>query len=258
VPSQLVPLLSELFGPRRLQVYNFGRGYFFSSQERILLEKLLSEGQRPQVAIFIDGLNDFFTTSGMPDNSLELAKMMDERENPPPPAGFEGLALVRLLSGSGTKAPRFRLPPDNPSLSDPTEKLDAQAKLALILRRYFLNVKMIRATCTAFGIDCYFVWQPVPSYHYDPSFHRFAKMTRPAELGLGLTKDGYPLLEGYLASGGFPGAPESMDSRFIDCADIQKNVHEALYVDMWHYSGQGTALLARCIRDGMSRQRASR
>src|SRR5262245_57010365 len=47
---------------RPVAVYNFGRGYYYSTQERILFEQLLSAGYVPDMAIFVDGMNDFYHT----------------------------------------------------------------------------------------------------------------------------------------------------------------------------------------------------
>src|SRR5688500_605353 len=42
-----------------VSIYNFGRGFYFSSQERILFEQLLLAGRRPALAVFFAGLDDF-------------------------------------------------------------------------------------------------------------------------------------------------------------------------------------------------------
>src|SRR6185369_12207002 len=57
IASQLQPLLAR--HGRDVAVYNFGRGYYYSTQERILYEQLLAGGFVPALAVFIDGLNDF-------------------------------------------------------------------------------------------------------------------------------------------------------------------------------------------------------
>jgi hypothetical protein len=61
--SQLQPLLRQKLG-RPVVVYNFGQSKYGSTQERLLFEKLLLEGQKPDMAIFVDGLNDFQFTWG--------------------------------------------------------------------------------------------------------------------------------------------------------------------------------------------------
>ena len=51
---------------RKVNVYNFGRGFYYSTQERILFEVLLSSGYVPDMAVFLDGLNDFYHYDGNP------------------------------------------------------------------------------------------------------------------------------------------------------------------------------------------------
>ena len=51
----------QRYSARPVRVYNFGVGWYFSTQERLLLEKLLVQGHVPDIAVFVDGLND--TTS---------------------------------------------------------------------------------------------------------------------------------------------------------------------------------------------------
>ena len=58
IASYLQQYLNEKLG-RNVRVYNFGRGFYYLSQERVLYEQLLTSGFVPDIAIFIDGLNDF-------------------------------------------------------------------------------------------------------------------------------------------------------------------------------------------------------
>ena len=41
-------------------IYNFGRGRYGSSEEMLLFMRLIFEGHRPDIAIFVDGINDFY------------------------------------------------------------------------------------------------------------------------------------------------------------------------------------------------------
>jgi hypothetical protein len=58
VASHLQAFLSGAGLLKEVRVYNFGRGSYYSTQERILFEKLVGAGFRPDLAVFIDGLND--------------------------------------------------------------------------------------------------------------------------------------------------------------------------------------------------------
>ena len=62
---------------RDVRVYNFGRGYYYSTQERILYEELLASGFVPHMAIFIDGMNDFGHRSNEPLLTDRLREFVD-------------------------------------------------------------------------------------------------------------------------------------------------------------------------------------
>jgi lysophospholipase L1-like esterase len=74
-PCALEVELRSLSG-RPVRVYNFGCGYYYSTQEVLLLELLLLEGIKPDMAIFLDGLNDAhpFTADDTPRFTDELGK----------------------------------------------------------------------------------------------------------------------------------------------------------------------------------------
>ena len=56
---------------------------------------------------------------------------------------------------------------------DPTsEALLAANNPAYVVNRYKSNLRIIRSVCREYGIECYFVWHPVPFYKYDRSLHR--------------------------------------------------------------------------------------
>ena len=59
IPSFLQEELS-LYSRKPVCLYNFGTSNYYSTQERICLEQLLSKGLKPDIAIFLDGLNDFW------------------------------------------------------------------------------------------------------------------------------------------------------------------------------------------------------
>ncbi|MGO9572385.1 MAG: SGNH/GDSL hydrolase family protein, partial [Desulfomonilaceae bacterium] len=61
-------------------VYNFGRGSYFCVQERVLFEKLLLSGFVPDMAVFIDGLNDLVLLE--PARTKDLRRFMEEAEIP--------------------------------------------------------------------------------------------------------------------------------------------------------------------------------
>src|SRR5262245_40303253 len=62
-------------GGRPVRVYNFARCGYYSTQERILFERLVVAGQAPDAAVFLDGLNDF----SMPDDVPIVSPWLEGR-----------------------------------------------------------------------------------------------------------------------------------------------------------------------------------
>jgi hypothetical protein len=67
----------RLIGGKQVRAYNFGRAFYFSTQERILFQQLLLNGSVPDFAIFIDGLNEFFMEDGRPFGWNRFARVFD-------------------------------------------------------------------------------------------------------------------------------------------------------------------------------------
>jgi hypothetical protein len=222
---------------RRPSVYNFSRGHYNSTQERILFEKLLTEGHVPDMALFLDGQNQFFYYS---DNGTALS------------SDFEAL-LRGDLGGLFLKELRKRFPALR-SLRDVRKRIKRlytrgaglqrrergapdPAGLMKVIERYLLNKRMIEAVGSAFNVQTVFAWEPCPGYAYDLSLHPFVKG------GFGRTgyaRQGYPLMKEYVEH-------HDLGNHFLWCAEIGKDAKEPLYVDLAHYSPRMCALFAEVV-----------
>jgi len=211
-----------------VNVYNFGRAYYYSSQEVVLFLRLLAAGHVPSVAVFLDGLNDARYVDDQPMYSNRVREMM---------RGRNGISFP-FARGQG---------------EDPAEVSAAEAdpgSLAeKVVQRYRANMQLAAALAGAYGVRVAFVWQPIPSYKYDLQHHRF--------------KDG-----GFRRHPNAPAVYERMNDRrrswaregsFIWCADLQEDAPESFYVDEVHYNATlarrladriGEALLARGLTPG--------
>ena len=78
IPSYMQEYLRNGTG-KNICVYNFGRSHYFSTQERILFEKLLVEKNRPNAVVFIDGLNDFYYANSNPEFTPEFGEYVNAR-----------------------------------------------------------------------------------------------------------------------------------------------------------------------------------
>ena len=185
---------------QNVKVYNFGRAYYYSTQERILWEKLLSGGYVPDLAVFVDGMNDFYFVG----HELQFIPTLSE----------SGIQLMRDLARS---LPLYRAAPRLKAMFTKTAAAkketpvpDRSDKLVDAISRYLQNKMMIEAISREVGSRALFVWQPVPNYRYDLNYHLF--------------KDGIPRLHMF-AEQGYPLMRKLVDKNplenFAWCADIR-------------------------------------
>lgn len=239
VPSRLQDLLRSEHGISA-NVYNFGRGSYFSVQERILFERLLLAGFVPDIAIFIDGLNDLTVYDGQPARTQDLRAFMDEGEQSLFREVIKELPLAKALkvithtedSGRVNIQARFQAA----SPSEQTRLLQG------VVDRYFANMRITEALAKDYGVIPVFVWQPVPVFRYDGQYSVFGRFDYEGKLPT--VRSGYELMAQEFAN-------KQPGRNAIWAADIQQNLKKPLYVDAVHYSPEMTEILARFILDEM-------
>lgn len=241
--------LQELFPKTGLKkiplVYNFGRGHYYSTHERILFEQLVAKGYVPDIAIFLDGLNEFFFYE---DDGTVLSERFEQllrgdvrklylrelRKRSP---------VLRTLRDTRKNVKRF-FTKDIVKTRRERHVADP-ARLQQIIDRYIANKKLIEAVGKAFKVTTVFAWEPVSTYGYDLALHPFAKE------GFGkqeYSRSGYPLMAEYVQS-------HDLGNNFIWCADIGENATHPLYVDLTHYSPRMSEMLAQTIYDFLRARR---
>jgi len=235
VASHLQDFLGRQSG-RDVKVYNFGSGYFFSTQERTQFLNLLAEGVMPHVAIFIDGVNDLLMDSGEPWCTDDVRKLWDD-----PARSVAGervvtqLPLTRFIDS--IKRRLGRNPPAKATLK--SHSYDDTKKLAASLDRYAQNKRLIEAAAAAYGVRPVFVWQPMPAYRYQFRNDRSGRIRGWAPPG---TEVGYSMMARIVKEN-----PKDYDQNFLWLADIQEQCKEAIYVDSFHYTGKFSDVIAVAI-----------
>ena len=200
-------------------IYNFARTAYFSSQERVLFQRLLSAGFVPNVAVFVDGLNEFLFADGRTLLDFRFKSFMDGKPESTTSAAIPMVQAARRLSARWSK-------PNSQS------QAVAQADSALVqgaVDRYMANKRMIELIAAGFGVRILFVWQPVPTYNYDLQYHRFVQKSGGTWQHEQRCASGYPLMENLRAQG-------KLGSDVLWLADLQQDKHENLYVDNIHYT----------------------
>jgi lysophospholipase L1-like esterase len=219
IPAYIQGLLQSSTS-RRVCVYNFGRRGYFSTQERILCEQLLRDGARPNLVIFLDGLNDF--VFGVDPNSLPQNR---DDSLTPPSSGNQLVAFLESLPVGEVAQTLSRKYIPSPKSAPP---LDWQTADPIAIDRYVWNKSAIGSICKSMGIATVFVFQPTPIYEYDLTGH-ILKITDWTLPGDQYTIRGYPLMAQYVKD-------HDMGDDFLWLADMQQGIHKLLYVDKWHYS----------------------
>lgn len=237
LPSSLQVHLERRYPSRCLAVSNYGQGYFFSSQELLLLIKLLKEGHIPDWAIFVDGANDTYQLSAqrdVPYFSDAVRSLWDARTRGPacPRVDWSWLPAVQLASAIRDRIwgapPRPRLASDDPVFVPDSERSGIYAA-----ERYKQNVRMIRALCAEYRVQCRFVWQPT-FLNYDRAFHPAFPYRGEVPKFWG---DAYETVRQWGAE----------DVLYL--GDMFQGVREKVFVDNVHYNEKWTGEIASRIAD---------
>jgi hypothetical protein len=236
IPSFLQEKLPADVGGRRVRVFNFGRASYYSTQERILFEQLLASGQRPNLAIFIDGLNEFLYADDAPRFSEQLEQLFNGGLRDYRPLGILGeLPVIQKLEKLQRSVSRLAAGARRSGKPVPTQSEEQLKVLAnRACEHYLNNLRLVEAVAERFQVKAAFVWQPVPAYKYDLAYHPFRE---PAVGNHACSAIGYPLMALRVAT-----HPPAVN--FLWGADLQENRHEPLYVDAVHYSPKMCELLA--------------
>lgn len=232
IASYLQEYLTQKTG-RDVRIYNFGRGYYYSTQERLLYEQLLTTGFVPDVAIFIDGLNDF----AFPDQPMftdQFVKIFSSNTFIMSKKIISLTPLGQVAIQLGDRITQLIHKGENNNLNQ-SKKQDNIDNDNKVINRYLINKKFIEATSNIYGVKTFFIWQPHPRYSCGNGYYPFAE----GELK-GVNHSGYISMANYIKE-------NPMGSNFIWCADIQKDLKQPLYVDQNHYSAHFSKILAEAI-----------
>jgi hypothetical protein len=256
IPSYLQAEFVRRATGRPIRVYNFGRGSYFTTQERILFQQLLLSKAVPDMVIFLDGVNDFYFFDGRPSIAGFYQQALDAHNRENHEAKQNRLAakpkwqklqefvlslpIVRAFDVIGETLAKQSAAADEvlyrPIAVDPEALVPA-------MDRYLENKRQIEALCREYGIRAVFVWQPTPAYKYDLQYHialnRHYGLGGHARSGIG-----YELMAKRLET-------HPPGDNFIWLADIQENEHKPLYLDSMHYTSGFSEVIARHIADAM-------
>lgn len=210
-------------------VVNFGRGYFYSAQENLLLKQLLAVGLAPSKVVFLDGINErcnidiYQTEMGKLFNTAQVATDW-KTTNIYRPVKY--LVYNILLKIGGTFGHSAIFEPDVMRLA--CSRFGADRKLAEVLRASLIERRLL---CEQYGLECVTFVQPFAGVH---GIHADKKVLND-DVRL-MLKSHYDALKGVFAEIGAVS--------LVDVLDAKKT---QAYVDNVHYSASANKLIADAI-----------
>ena len=151
IPSYFVDEYKKRYpNAKSIKVVNYGCPNYYSYQELMLFTKLLIEEHKPDIAVFFDGLNDFWF--GKMNYSSESFYSFYFRKSyfaARPPSTSDKWFVDSLQN-------LFKTPAG----------LTEQQFSDKLISNYFKNIESIKRMATVTGTKTFFFCQPTPFYHY--------------------------------------------------------------------------------------------
>ncbi len=160
IPSHIQKYLSKLYPDKNINVFNFGRAYYNSTQELSLLLKLIRNQNVPDIAIFIDGLNE---GQKVPYFTREMRKLFKAYN-------YDKFERFRIFI---SKLSLMRVA--NKLMYDGTDNQDYRTNMVPedTVKTYLTNKKTINSLSNIFNFKTYFFIQPIPGYRNNFLNHIF-------------------------------------------------------------------------------------
>ncbi|HEY3997899.1 MAG TPA: SGNH/GDSL hydrolase family protein [Candidatus Xenobia bacterium] len=228
--SALWASLQLQYPQRPVHLVNYGRPLYYSSQEVLLFYRLLKTGHRPDVAIFLDGLNDVYQLSYQRDQPWMTPRLSDllhrdqvgksnDLEN------YQWIPLVKLAFYLRQKMEHKAV--QKLAMAEDSAPTGQVSKY--VLDMYRANRRLASQVGQADGVQTWFFWQPCPFVDYDMSLHRTPPPLSPRN------QEVYRLVYSALQT----------DPDTVYLGDLAKAYgHRKIYVDDVHYGPDFTRFLA--------------
>lgn len=224
-------------------IYNFGRGNYFSTQEVILLQSLIREGNIPDAVVFVEGLNDFKRRTGYP-RGLSLCTEEGTTVTTQPAKGLTiDLPMLTLAENLKAQSAPIQTDDGEPGIEPETPE-ETESTNSAIIRRWLANMRFAQSTAEAYDLDIVIVLQPVPTYLYDEAYHPYVT---PDSLHYNWVKVRLP--QGYEALREMQQTGDPQMPPILDLSTIQQDRHEMLYVDLVHYTAAFSEEIATHISE---------
>ena len=150
ISSQFVKLYKQNFpNGKCIKVCNFGMPFYYSYQELIQMSQLFFSGQKANLVLFLDGLNDFWFVKAsyyhQPYFSYILREVFDKEYLTANKFHFKDTSELMIKDPVGVSK----------------EELNNT-----LVRSYFENINNEQKIASLYNAKAYFFCQPVPFYNY--------------------------------------------------------------------------------------------
>jgi lysophospholipase L1-like esterase len=245
IPSHLSRELNAA-GSGCFVVLNLGMEGYLTNQELILLVEALKTGQRPDMVVFYDGVNEAYAAAapgvpGRPTPHLEFQSIKARVE------GSLASALDFLRDSNSLQLARAiaaRFHRRDSVVPPPTEGI---ARATATLDNYLANVRVLRGLAQAYNFKVLFFWQPSlasgnkPLTPFEEQFRDDLRVS-PQANSLAILKAVNEEAERRSLHGG----------DFIFLGRIFDSVQEPVYIDhLMHLGPRGNQIVARAIAQTM-------
>lgn len=150
IPSQFVELYKQKYPHgKSLRVFNYGTPTYYSYQELVLMSDLIFNGHKPDIAIFLDGINDFWFATASYYKQSYFSYVFRQVFN-------RGLRSESEFHFVDTADAMFKDP----------QYVPKETYNNTIINNYFTNMENIRMMADMTNTKTYFFCQPSPFYNY--------------------------------------------------------------------------------------------
>ena len=158
IPSKFVRACMNENLSKSIRVKNFGIPHYYSKQELMLLTSLLFKGDRPDIVVFFDGINDFYPARMLYYDRPFFSYALQQ--------SFEGKMLQRRNQTFVDSTDDLYNTPAGISETDYNNAL---------ITKYTNNIRMAANLCKTAAIKSYFFCQPVRFYSKDSTTKNHVK-----------------------------------------------------------------------------------
>ena len=239
--NETIAAYLEKFYLGKKNIINFGNGFFYSTQERIFFQNLLTYLDPPYAAIFIDGANDFGQYWNMNETvySNAIRNSLEKKDKDKFGKKFTHWLRERITRLNIYRLIQQNFSNKNKKITKLVESAVSEEKVKQLIRRFKQNHKINVAVGSSYGIIVLTVLQPVPIYEYSYTLSKFPK----GYINVNEKKSSNTMLAYKLLSDEENSIKKS--KFFLDLKNFK--INDAMYVDAIHYSPKFNNAIAREI-----------